>query len=99
MLSTLLPELFRKSQEPPPTGHIYMSPTSRGAAGVQWWRLIFRILGRGRDFAADALKKSGRALPGEWVGRASGSGSGYVGGGATGQDMGEFLLNSNIWAQ
>lgn len=53
-----------------PPGHIYMGPTSRGAAGVQWWRLILRVLGRGRDFAADALKKGGRALPEEWVGRA-----------------------------
>lgn len=47
-----------------------MSPTSRGAAGVQWWRLILRVLGRGRDFAADTLKKGGRALLGEWVARA-----------------------------
>lgn len=98
MLSTLLPELFRKPQEPPPTGHIYMGPTSGEQPGYSGGGLFLESWGE-EETAADALKTGGRALPGEWVGRATGSGSRCVEGRAAGQDMGEFLLNSNNWAQ
>lgn len=34
---------------------------------VQWLRLIYGVLGTGRDFAAVALKKGHRALQRGWV--------------------------------
>lgn len=75
-----------------------MGPTSGEQPGYSGGGLFLESWGE-EETAADALKTGGRALPGEWVGRATGSGSRCVEGRAAGQDMGEFLLNSNNWAQ